>query len=227
MASSSSIEMEKERLTAEVAFKDSSVVIRIKRSLPDFLQTVKLKYVKLGYMCTCDNITLFRYVVLLFLIIAITLHLSGVLVLVHLHHYELNKLVSLGAWTTSSSYDELNLSMIGLTSSAIVSFFSFLYWLNKGHNKPIYLVDFACYKPLDEQKISVDGFVDMTQNNGAFLDDTIEFQKRISTRSGLGDETYLPSGITAKPPRLSMREARAEAEAVMFGALDSLFAKTG
>ncbi|KAK9093808.1 hypothetical protein Scep_025277 [Stephania cephalantha] len=157
-SSSSSIEMEKERLTAEVAFKDSSsVVIRIKRSLPDFLQSVKLKYVKL----------------------------------------------------------------------AIISLFSLLYWLNKRHNKPVYLVDFACYKPLDEQKISVEGFVDMTKNNGAFLDDTIEFQKRISTRSGLGDETYLPSGITAKPPKLSMKEARAEAEAVMFGALDSLFEKTG
>ncbi|KAK9122276.1 hypothetical protein Syun_019893 [Stephania yunnanensis] len=229
MASSSSIEMEKERLTAEVAFKDSSsVVIRIKRSLPDFLQSVKLKYVKLGYMCTCDNTTFFRYVVLLFLIIATTLHLSGVVVLVHLHHYELNQLVSLDAWTSTSLYDELiNLSMIGLTTSAIVSFFSLLYWLNKRHNKPVYLVDFACYKPLDEQKISVESFVDMTKNNGAFLDDTIEFQKRISTRSGLGDETYLPSGITAKPPRLSMKEARAEAEAVMFGALDSLFEKTG
>ncbi|KAK8642647.1 hypothetical protein V6N13_011984 [Hibiscus sabdariffa] len=39
-----SIEMDKKRLTAEMAFKDSSTVIRIRKRLPDFLQSVKLKY---------------------------------------------------------------------------------------------------------------------------------------------------------------------------------------
>ncbi|KAG6420323.1 hypothetical protein SASPL_116847 [Salvia splendens] len=44
-----SIDMNEERLLAEVDFKDSSVVIKIRRKLPDFLHSVKLKYVKLGY----------------------------------------------------------------------------------------------------------------------------------------------------------------------------------
>lgn len=49
-SSDSSIEMENERLTVEMAIKEdaSSVVIKIRRRLPDFLQSVKLKYVKLG-----------------------------------------------------------------------------------------------------------------------------------------------------------------------------------
>lgn len=74
--------------------------------------------------------------------------------------------------------------------------------------------------------MSVDSFLKMTEDNGAFAEDTVQFQRRISLRSGLGDETYLPRGITSTPPNLCMEEARAEAEAVMFGSLDSLFSKT-
>ncbi|CAN0884865.1 3-ketoacyl-CoA synthase 1 [Linum grandiflorum] len=88
-----------------------------------------------------------------------------------------------------------------LAGSAVLLFFLGLYWAKR--SRPIYLVDFACYKPEDERKT------------------------RISKRSGLGDETYLPRGITSRPPNLCMAEARAEAEAVMFGALDALFEKTG
>ncbi|KAE8697196.1 putative LRR receptor-like serine/threonine-protein kinase [Hibiscus syriacus] len=51
--------------------------------------------------------------------------------------------------------------------------------------------------------------------------------RKISTRPGLGDETYVPRGITSSPPNLCMEESQAEAEAVVFGALDSLFEKTG
>ncbi|KAJ6686365.1 3-KETOACYL-COA SYNTHASE [Salix purpurea] len=67
----------------------------------------------------------------------------------------------------------------------------------------------------------------MTEDLGVFEDETLRFQTRISTRSGLGDETYLPRGITSTPPNLSLKEARVEAESVMFGAVDDLFSKTG
>ncbi|KAK1261453.1 3-ketoacyl-CoA synthase 1 [Acorus gramineus] len=67
----------------------------------------------------------------------------------------------------------------------------------------------------------------MTESNGRFKEETVEFQKRIANRSGLGDETYLPKGIQSRPPNLCMKEARLEAEAVMFNSLDSLFKKTG
>ena len=47
--------MERERLTAEMAFRDPdggepapSIVIKIRRRLPDFARNIKLKYVKLG-----------------------------------------------------------------------------------------------------------------------------------------------------------------------------------
>lgn len=64
------------------------------------------------------------------------------------------------------------------------------------------------------------------ETSGLFEPDTFEFQKKVMTPSGLGDETYLPSGIRFNPPQLTMEEARFEAESAMFGALDSLFKKT-
>jgi 3-ketoacyl-CoA synthase len=46
-------------------------------------------------------------------------------------------------------------------------------------------------------------------------------------RSGLGNETYLPDGVRQFPADKSMASARAEAEMVMFGVMDQLFASTG
>ncbi|RYR02763.1 hypothetical protein Ahy_B06g081586 isoform A [Arachis hypogaea] len=180
--------MDKERLTAEMDFRDSSsAVIRIRRRLPDFLQSVKLKYVKLGYGYSCNPATLLIFALILPLL--------------------------------------LSLALTRLAFSAALLFLFGLYYATRP--PPVYLVDFSCYKPSKERKISVESFLKMTEENGAFDENAIQFQRRISTKSGLGDETYLPSGITSRPPNLSMEEARLEAEAVMFGALDALFAKTG
>ncbi|KAF8379932.1 hypothetical protein HHK36_027397 [Tetracentron sinense] len=207
-----SIEMDKERLTAEMAFKDSSsVVIKIRRKLPDFLQSVKLKYVKLGYGYTCNYATVLMFLVVLPLFIATIIQLTGL---------RFDRIPDL--WTSHNIQLD---TATGLTGLAVLLFLLGLYWAKRP--RPVYLVDFACYKPEDERKMSIDSFLDMTEGNGAFEEETVQFQKRISTRSGLGDETYLPKGITSTPPNLCMKEARAEAELVMFGALDSLFNKTG
>ncbi|XP_057778561.1 3-ketoacyl-CoA synthase 1 [Salvia miltiorrhiza] len=189
-----SIDVNEERLLAEVDFKDSSsVVIKIRRKLPDFLHSVKLKYVKLGYGYSCNPAT-----ALLFLAV-VPLFLSA-------------KTLLLDTATVLVGSTALTL-MVGV------------YWAKRP--RPVYLVDFACYKPHDERKMSVDSFLKMTAENGGFEAESINFQNKISHRSGLGNETYFPRGITSHPPNLSMEEARLEAEAVMFGALDSLFSTTG
>lgn len=203
-----SIDMEKERLTAEMNFKDSSsVVIKIRQKLPDFLQSVKLKYVKLGYGYSCNPLTL----VLVATIFSI-LTLTGL---------KLDRFYD--TWRNEPTLLLIETST-GLTGLIVLFLLLGVYYVKKP--RPVFLVDFACYKPEDERKISVDSFLNMTETNGAFEEETIVFQKKISHRSGLGDETYLPRGITSVPPNLNMKEARAEAEAVMFGALDSLFSKT-
>ncbi|CAN4087065.1 unnamed protein product [Withania somnifera] len=207
-----SIEIDKERLTAEMDFKDSSsVVIKIRRKLPDFLQSVKLKYVKLGYGYSCNPATVLLLAIVLPMVTFTLIQLTGLI---------LDRFNDI--WTSDPTlFVDSSTGLIGL----IVLFFSFgIYYVKKP--RPVYLVDFACYKAEDERKMSVDSFLKMTEGNDAFEDETIEFQKRIAQRSGLGDETYFPRGITSNPPNLSMKEARAEAEAVMFVALDSLFSKT-
>ncbi|KAF3439801.1 hypothetical protein FNV43_RR18079 [Rhamnella rubrinervis] len=210
-----SIEMDKERLTAQMDFKDSSsAVIKIRRRLPDFLQSVKLKYVKLGYGYSCNPATIFMFLLIVPLLFSIVVQLTGL---------ELNRLSEL--WTNQAVRLQSIDAATRLFCSAVLLFLFGLYWARR--SRPVYLVDFACYKPEDERKMSVESFLNMTEENGAFAEETVQFQKRISTRSGLGDETYLPRGITSRPPKLNMEEARSEAESVMFGALDSLFLKTG
>ncbi|MFS7889528.1 putative very-long-chain 3-oxoacyl-CoA synthase [Helianthus anomalus] len=202
------VDMDKERLTAELAIKDSSsVVIKIRRKLPDFLQSVKLKYVKLGYGYSCNTATLVMLLILFPLIIATLIQLTGL-------NLDTFALIFTSVDTVTS-----------LTGAVVLFFISGVYWAKRPTR--VYLVDFACYKPDDECKIANEAFAKMSEESGFFESETLNFQRRIAGRSGLGDETYLPKGITARPPQLTMKEARAEAELVMFGALDSLFSKTG
>ncbi|KAL2468884.1 3-ketoacyl-CoA synthase 1 [Forsythia ovata] len=209
----SNIDMNEERLTAEMAFKDSSsAVIRIRQKLPDFLQSVKLKYVKLGYGYSCNTATLLLFFLVFPLFIATSIQLTGLTIFSVFSDIVRNQTLLFDTATV----------VIG---STVLMFLLGIYWAKKP--RPVYLVDFACYKPEDERKMSINSFLKMTEENGAFEEETIQFQKRISCRSGLGDETYFPKGITSRPPNLSMKEARLEAEAVMFGALDSMFSKTG
>ncbi|XP_062200558.1 3-ketoacyl-CoA synthase 1-like [Phragmites australis] len=67
----------------------------------------------------------------------------------------------------------------------------------------------------------------MNDSTCFFNAEVLDFQTKITKCSGLSDRMYLPPGIQARPPRLSMAEARTEAETVMFGSLDALFAATG
>lgn len=61
---------------------------------------------------------------------------------------------------------------------------------------------------------------------GSFSEESLEFQKKILERSGLGDKTYFPEAVKRVPPDYSFGEATKEAELVMFGAVDDLLAKT-
>lgn len=68
--------------------------------------------------------------------------------------------------------------------------------------------------------------MERSQLTGTFTEENLEFQRKILERSGLGENTYLPEAVLRVPPNPCMEEARKEAEIVMFGALDELFAKT-
>ncbi len=176
------------------------------RIMPDFLQSVNLKYVKLGY----------HYVIshgLFLLMIPLMLAMAA-------------EIGRVGQKDISQLWEHLQFNLVSiLVCSGALVFVGTLYFMSRP--RPVYLVDFACYKPEDERKMSMEKFMDTTERAGVFDKRNVEFQKKILERCGLGDETYLPPAIQSQPPNPCMKEARLEAEMVMYGALDELFLKTG
>lgn len=175
------------------------------RKLPDFKQSVKLKYVKLGYHYL---ITHGMYLCLSPLIVLIAAQLST---------FSFKDLYVL--W----EHLQFNLISVIICSSLLV-FLATLYFLTRP--RPVYLVNFSCYKPEEARKCTRQIFMERSQLTGTFTEENLEFQRKILERSGLGENTYLPEAVLRVPPNPCMAEARKEAEAVMFGALDELFAKT-
>ncbi|KQK04750.1 hypothetical protein BRADI_2g15720v3 [Brachypodium distachyon] len=180
--------------------------------LPDFLQSVKLKYVKLGY----------HYLITHGAYLAALAPLPGLLLASHLSTFTMADLTTL--WDTLIISQQHNLGSLIACTTLLVSLCT-AYILTRP--RPVYLVDFACYKPAEERKCSRARFMSCTESLGTFTPENVDFQRRTVLRSGLGDETYLPEAVLNVPPNPSMANARKEAEMVMFGALDDLFAKTG
>ncbi|CAN4076605.1 unnamed protein product [Withania somnifera] len=175
------------------------------RKLPDFKQSVKLKYVKLGYHYL---ITHGMYLFLSPLVVIVAAQLST---------FSPNDLYVL--------WDQLRFNLISVViCSTLLVVLSTVYFITRPC--PVYLVNFSCYKPEDARKCTREYFLEMSKSIRTFSDGNLEFQKKIVERSGLGDSTYLPEAVTRIPPNPCMAEARKEAEAVMFGAIDELLAKT-
>ncbi|KAF2285056.1 hypothetical protein GH714_037789 [Hevea brasiliensis] len=176
--------------------------VRVRRRLPDFLQSVKLKYVKLGYHYLINH----------------AIYLATIPVLVLVFSAEVGSLRREELWKKlweDASYDLVSV----LSFFAVFVFTVSAYFLSRPRS--IYLLDFACYRPHDDLKVSKDEFIEMARKTGKYDEASLEFQKKILQSSGIGDETYIPKTLVA-----TMKEGRLEASTVMFGALDELFEKT-
>ncbi|CAH1444864.1 unnamed protein product [Lactuca virosa] len=173
--------------------------------LPNFLNSVKLKYVKLGYHYLMSHL-----VTLLFLpLIAVTA--------VHASQVNLDEIGKL--------YFHLQYNFIAVMAlSGVAVLGSTVYLMSRPRH--VYLVDYSCYRPPENLKVKFDVFMERSKLHGGFNESALEFQRKILERSGLGEETYLPPALHSVPPEPSMAAAREEAEQVMFGALDNLFKST-
>ncbi|KAJ8494118.1 hypothetical protein OPV22_015839 [Ensete ventricosum] len=173
---------------------------------PPVQHTVSLKLVKLGYHY------LISYSLYLLLLPALTVVST--------------RLASLTFGDLLLLRDSLrsNPTTLVLCSALMVFLATFLFMKRP---RPVYLVDFACYKPSSALKCTREFFVEHSTRTGIFTDDNLAFQKKILERSGLGQSTYFPEAMFETPPNLCMAEARKEAEMVMFGAIDELLQKTG
>ncbi|KAL0325817.1 UNVERIFIED_CONTAM: 3-ketoacyl-CoA synthase 4 [Sesamum radiatum] len=185
----------------------ATVGVRIhhSRRLPDFLQSVNLKYVKLGYHYLISNL--------------LTLCLVPLMVIIIVEASQMNPNDVRQLWL----HLQYNLVSV-IICSAFLVFGSTVYIMTRP--RPVYLVDYSCYRPPDSLKAPFDRFMEHSRLQGDFDESSLEFQRKILERSGLGDETYVPEAMHFIPPRPSMQAAREEAEQVMFGALDNLFANS-
>lgn len=101
------------------------------------------------------------------------------------------------------------------------------YLMNHPRRRAVHLVDYACFRASCSHRIPVSTFIEHA-NLVSFLDDrSVHFMTRMLERSGIGSETSLPPADHYIPPYRSLDDARAEAEQVIFSAIDELFAKTG
>ncbi|KAJ7962239.1 3-ketoacyl-CoA synthase [Quillaja saponaria] len=179
-----------------------SFSVKVRPSLPDFLSSVNLKYVKLGYGYLISPGFCFLIGPLLAVIVGA----------------QLGKLI---AWEEFYTKYELSeafsmLSLLGLI----------LYIYIDITPRSTYLLDFSCYRPPNEFKISKKEFIELAKKSGNFNEAAIEFQQRVLKKSGIGDETYMPPVVFQPGCRITLREGREEAAMVMFAVINDLLATT-
>ncbi|KQJ89024.1 3-ketoacyl-CoA synthase 6 [Brachypodium distachyon] len=101
--------------------------------------------------------------------------------------------------------------------------------LRKLRNRPraVYLIDYACLLPTPKWRFPISTFIEHTKTMPFFDDRSVNFMACTFDRSGIGDETSLPPAYHFIPPSNSFGTSHAEAQLVIFSAVDDLFAKTG
>lgn len=181
--------------------------VRVRRRLPDFVQSVNLKYVKLGYHYLINH----------------GVYLASIPLLVLVFSAEVGTLSRDDLW--NKVWDDARNDL-----ATVVSFFAVFVLTLCAYffscPRSIYLIDFACYRPPHDLKVSKEQFITQARKSGKFDEASLAFQKRILESSGIGDETYIPKAVMSGENCATMKEGRAEASMVMFGALDELFEKT-
>jgi len=92
----------------------------------------------------------------------------------------------------------------------------------------VYLVDYACFRTTYNYRVPYAAFVEHIRQVSHFSERSVRFLTRLLERSGLGEETCLPTvGQYIKPYKnWTLEAAREEAQLVVFSAIDDLFAKT-
>lgn len=108
--------------------------VRVRRRLPDFLQSVNLKYVRLGY----------HY------LISHGVYLVTIPIIVLVCGAEVGSLSRDELWRKVWDEATYDLATV-LAFLAVLAFTISVYIMSKP--RPVYLIDFACYKPADELKV--------------------------------------------------------------------------
>ncbi|VAI82410.1 unnamed protein product [Triticum turgidum subsp. durum] len=91
-----------------------------------------------------------------------------------------------------------------------------------------YLVDYACYKPPDNRMVTTDMTFAMAERNKHLGISELRYLFRLTSRAGLGEQTYIPSGALAGREKcLTYQDAHDEMDAFFIDTVAGLFSKTG
>lgn len=173
---------------------------------PECSQSPKLNYVKLGYQYVVNHFLVF------FLVPLIILTLSTLP-----HRQEVLKPLRNSA---------MHVTAVHILCSSFLLIYTFTYFI-MSRPRPVYLVDYALFKPPRSFRVSFAGFMEHAKMALFTEPKSIHFQMKILERSGLGEETSLPPALHYIPPSPNLDLAREEAELVIFSCMDSLCKKTG
>uniref|UniRef100_A0ACD5ZJJ3 Uncharacterized protein n=1 Tax=Avena sativa TaxID=4498 RepID=A0ACD5ZJJ3_AVESA len=93
--------------------------------------------------------------------------------------------------------------------------------------RAVYMVDYACFRTTPNFRVPFAAFHEHARVWPGFDERSVRFMSRLLERSGLGEETCLPYAQHYIPPSRDLESSRAEAELVIFSAINDLLAKTG
>lgn len=97
------------------------------------------------------------------------------------------------------------------------------------YEHPIYLLSFATFKAPDSWKVSQNEIIEMMRRQNCFTDDSIDFMGRVLLRSGTGQSTAWPPGITqcleGKASDRSIERSREEAQTVIYDIVENALKK--
>lgn len=117
--------------------------VRVRRQLPDFVQSVKLKYVKLGYHYLINHGMYLAIVPVVFLLFG-----------AEARRFDREALLGMISNSTGV-YDHVTLLAYFVISTFALTFYFF------SCSPSIYLIDFACFKPEDDLKVDSFSFINI------------------------------------------------------------------
>ena len=135
--------------------------VRVRRRLPDFLQSVNLKYVKLGYHYLINH----------------GIYLVTIPVLVLVFSAEVGSLSREELWKKLWEDARYDLATV-LSFFAVFVFTVSVYFMSRPRS--IYLIDFACYRPNDDLKVKIISCMNVQLDNYTYI--FLLYKKQLSNR---------------------------------------------
>jgi len=143
-------------------------------------------------------------------------------------------LLSLSSSLSLSSFSSLSphfqVVAAAATTLAVLWAAHTLLGLGPSKKRPVWLVDFECYRVPERLRAPRDLIVKAMRRKNLFTEENILFQEAILDRSGLGDATGLSDAILRMNEgdvRTSLRDSLDETEMIMYEIVDDLLKKTG